>query len=592
MLLSLISLVYFLLFFPYQSKVCLDKDECQDKPEKCDPRTSKCINKEGSYECVCRDGHLKTNVSCQYVGFCENKYCGEHSTCVSDRRRFKAICECSLGYAGNGKVCGLDTDSDGWPDENLPCTEKRCKADNCVNFPNSDQSDVDNDGYGDGCDRDADSDGIPNVNDNCPLTPNIYQVDTDGDRVGDKCDNCINTRNFEQLDTDGDGLGDACDPDRDDDLVQNPKDNCDLIKNPDQDDTDGDGVGDACDNCKNVKNSDQRDLNINGIGDLCDDFLDLDRDTIPDDYDNCRGVPNTDQADTDSDGVGDACDRDTDNDGILNDFDNCIFKFNPLQIDGDANDVGDVCDGDIDDDGFDDDTDDCPKHQNITVIDFKTLILIPLDPQGASQMDPRWRILNNGRDVHQLLNSDPGVAVAPIKVGAIDFTGTFYVNTKKDDDYIGFIFGYQSSSQFYTVMWKQQNQTYWDRSPFTATALAGISIKAVNSASGPGQKLRNALWHTGDTENEVKLLWHDKRFRGWRANVSYRWKLEHRPLIGLIRLQVFRGQFVLFDTGCLYDKSLKGGKVGLFVFSQESVVWSDTRIRCNDDIPDRCLVSP
>ena len=60
-----------------------------------------------------------------------------------------------------------------------------------------------------------------------------------------------------------------------------------------------------------------------------------------------------------------------------------------------ANDVGDVCDGDIDDDGFDDYTDDCPKHRNITVIDFKTLILIPLDPQGASQMDPRWRILNN-----------------------------------------------------------------------------------------------------------------------------------------------------------------------------------------------------
>lgn len=46
MLLLLISLMYFLLLFSYHAKICLDKDECQDKPDKCDPKTSKCINKE------------------------------------------------------------------------------------------------------------------------------------------------------------------------------------------------------------------------------------------------------------------------------------------------------------------------------------------------------------------------------------------------------------------------------------------------------------------------------------------------------------------------------------------------------------------
>jgi hypothetical protein len=67
-----------------------------------------------------------------------------------------------------------------------------------------------------------------------------------------------------------------------------------------------------------------------------------------------------------------------------------------------------------------------------------------------------------------------------------------------------FVFdSYQDNHKFYTVMWKKNTQTYWQATPFRAVAEPGIQLKLVYSSTGPGQMLRNSLWHTGDTENQV-----------------------------------------------------------------------------------------
>ncbi|GIZ05168.1 cartilage oligomeric matrix protein [Caerostris extrusa] len=247
--------------------------------------------------------------------------------------------------------------------------------------------------------------------------------------------------------------------------------------------------------------------------------------------------------------------------------------------------VGDACKKDFDGDGTIDEEDVCPDNRMVYATDFRAYQTVVLDPEGDSQIDPHWIIYNQGAEIVQTMNSDPGLAVGFHAFGGVDFEGTFFVDTEIDDDYVGFVFSYQDNSHFYTVMWKKKTQTYWQAMPFRAVAEPGIQLKLVSSATGPGQMMRNALWHTGDTPNQVRLLWRDPKNAGWREKVAYRWLLFHRPKIGLIRLRIFEGENLVADSGNIYDSQLKGGRLGVFCFSQEAIIWSDLVYRCNEAVP-------
>ena len=114
------------------------------------------------------------------------------------------------------------------------------------------------------------------------------------------------------------------------------------------------------------------------------------------------------------------------------------------------------------------------------------------------------------------------------RFGPVDYSGTLFVKDGDASHYIGVVFGYQSNRKFYVAMWRRENINYGDLN--INAGIKGLQIKVispqsrafpcsrskvltwhcspqlVNSTSGPGSALAEALWHSGDTTDQESTV--------------------------------------------------------------------------------------
>jgi len=146
----------------------------------------------------------------------------------------------------------------------------------------------------------------------------------------------------------------------------------------------------------------------------------------------------------------------------------------------------------------------------------------------------------------------------------VSFSLTVEVAGGRDDDIIGFGFGYQDNTHFYLVDWKMNKQDFnWGDSVAVNDDIAeqGIKLKKID-----GSWTRDGLW--GGTDGQGVSTLAGPVNGDWVRNTSYQFEVDLTPDRIVVRLD---GSELLN----VEDADFRGGAVFLYGFSQDNIVFSN-----------------
>ena len=194
----------------------------------------------------------------------------------------------------------------------------------------------------------------------------------------------------------------------------------------------------------------------------------------------------------------------------------------------------------------------------------------PIDLSTWSAVDVGWDSSSNwtpaadGSSVLQTRNGAPTAFVSPESFIGKQFRGSFGVETSSDDDYIGFVFGYNSPTDFLLFDWKQNNQD---------TSLEGFTL---SKFTGPLPANNNvSFWDNDDDvsySNKTILASDHDTTKGWADNTVYDFVLDYTAnrIVIQVGLKDSPTLETIFDVSGIFS----AGQFGFYNYSQSQVRYS------------------
>lgn len=182
--------------------------------------------------------------------------------------------------------------------------------------------------------------------------------------------------------------------------------------------------------------------------------------------------------------------------------------------------------------------------------------------QEGTSSNGNWVVAPDGSSVFQTINGNPTFFVSGDSFINKEFTGSFGVETTNDDDYIGFVFGYNGLDDFYLFDWKQQNQNLGTG----IDGFAGFTLSKIST--GADVASLNPLWGHVGTGIDVIATDYGTSF-GWEDNTVYDFTLGYTDTS--INISIDGGFFNnqnIFSVGGLTNSA---GSFGFYNSSQSSV---------------------
>lgn len=157
-----------------------------------------------------------------------------------------------------------------------------------------------------------------------------------------------------------------------------------------------------------------------------------------------------------------------------------------------------------------------------------------------------WVVDGSGTSVLQTINGQPTYFLSDNNYINKKFDGTFGVETTGDDDFIGFVFGYNSNNDFLLFDWKQGNQAGAE-SGFTLSKISGSDVDYWNH-----------------TDSDITVLASDYAGNnGWADNTVYDFSLDFTTT----GIKIDINGTNIFDV----SGSFNSGKFGFYNYSQSQV---------------------